>query len=42
MTRNPALTALSPVINGLIWLIAWTLPADERRGVQRKDDPATT
>lgn len=35
-TGNPALTALSPAIEALIWLIAWTLPADERREIHRK------
>jgi hypothetical protein len=38
MTRNPALTVLSPIISALIWLIAWTLPADERREVHRKSE----
>jgi hypothetical protein len=38
MTRNPALTVASPVIGALIWLIAWTLPAGERREAHRKGE----
>jgi hypothetical protein len=34
---NPALTVLSPAIEALIWLIAWTLPPAERREVHKKD-----
>jgi hypothetical protein len=33
-TGNPALTLMSPVFRAILWVVALTLPADERRSAQ--------